>query len=78
LKNKYNLDIEINDIPNICKWKFNKDHKKKTKFIVNAMLEHKIISADQFYPSFAHTESHVKQYENAINMVFENNIEVFK
>lgn len=70
---KYDIDIDLNYVPELSHFEF-KDQERKMAYktiFTKIFLENGIIATNSFYPSFAHKEKHVKQYDKICDRAFE-------
>lgn len=71
---KYNIDIKINEVPNLAHFEFDYDTDTKLYYksiFVECMLQCGILAGDSFYPSFSHTQKHLEQYSAACDYAFQ-------
>jgi len=67
---KYNIEIEINRVPELASFSFVDYHDEYRSIFVQEMLKYSILANTHFYPSFAHRPKHIKQYEYACDKAF--------
>jgi glutamate-1-semialdehyde aminotransferase len=68
---KHSLDIKVTGIPTLAAFGFQSDEAQKlnTVFVIE-MLKRGFLGFRQFKPSFAHSDSDIKQYAEAVDDVF--------
>jgi glutamate-1-semialdehyde aminotransferase len=72
LASKHNLDISIMGIKPLSYFAFNYPNDKEIKTLfIQEMLELGFMSTTGYYASYAHKESDIKEYLNAVDKVFE-------
>jgi glutamate-1-semialdehyde aminotransferase len=68
---KHGIHVEISGFLPLLFFKFpGKDREAVKTLFVQEMLKRGILSSDQFYASYAHTDAHVRQYARALDEVF--------
>lgn len=69
---KYKLDLTVSGIPSLAAMSFTGKHSLELNTIlVTEMLKLKILGFRQFKPSYAHKPEHIKEYEDAVDYVFD-------
>ena len=69
---KYKLDITVSGIPSLAAMSFTGKHSLELNTVlVTEMLKLKILGFRQFKPSYAHKSKHIRQYEDAVDYVFD-------
>ena len=72
LSKKHNLDIDIMGIKPLSYFAFNYENDKEIKtFFIQEMLELGFMSTTGYYASYAHKESDIIEYLDAVDKVFE-------
>lgn len=67
---KYNLKITIGGFEPMIHFHFDENHLVNIAYFTQEMLEHGFLAGAGFYSMYAHTNEHVKLYENAVDDVF--------
>jgi glutamate-1-semialdehyde aminotransferase len=67
---KYKIEIEINEVPQLSYFKFKKNHQEYLTIFVNEMKNQGFIANNLFTPCFKHLPKYLLQYEKACEKVF--------
>jgi len=72
MSHKHDVPVSISGVDAMLYFKFEKENSLAIKTLfVQEMLRRGILASDRFYASYAHTPAHIKQYERAMDEVFE-------